>query len=174
MRKVNFWYQWNFIHCNKDSCCEHITGAVNIYLYGCVSLLAPECAVCLCVCVCVSVCVCVCVCVYVWYQIREPYYVSDLSALTTHLGPSGIKLPRLDMCRSTTSLSKIAQLNKQDNRKSSRGGDWRWEGMGGLIKIWKSGWGGRQYRRTSYNRGVRNLLPTMSIKTYKYLNKLIS
>ena len=37
---------------------EHITGGVNIYLYGCVSLLAPECAVCLlCVCVCVFVCV---------------------------------------------------------------------------------------------------------------------
>ena len=33
---------------------EHITGGVNIYLYGCVSLLAPECAVCLlCVCLCV-------------------------------------------------------------------------------------------------------------------------
>ena len=28
----------------------------NIYLYGCVSLLAPECAVCVCVCVCVFVC----------------------------------------------------------------------------------------------------------------------
>ena len=36
---------------------EHITGGVNIYLYGCVSLLAPECAVCL-LCVCVCVCVC--------------------------------------------------------------------------------------------------------------------
>ena len=35
-----------FIQCNKDSCCKHITGGVNIYLYGCVSLLAPECAVC--------------------------------------------------------------------------------------------------------------------------------
>ena len=35
------------------SCCEHITGGVNIYLYGRVILLAPECAVCLCLCVCV-------------------------------------------------------------------------------------------------------------------------
>ena len=54
-----------FIQCNIDSCCEHITVGVNIYLYGCVSLLAPEFAVCLyvCVCVCVFVCVCVCVCV---------------------------------------------------------------------------------------------------------------
>ena len=36
-----------FIQCNKDSCREHITGGVNIYIYifmyGCVSLLAPEC-----------------------------------------------------------------------------------------------------------------------------------
>ena len=37
----------------KDSCYEHITVGVNIYLYWCVSLLGPECAVCLCVCVCV-------------------------------------------------------------------------------------------------------------------------
>ena len=29
---------------NKCSCCEHITGDVNINLYGCVSLLDPECA----------------------------------------------------------------------------------------------------------------------------------
>ena len=46
-----------FIQCNIDSCCEHITVGVNIYLYGCVSLLAPEFAVCLYVCVCVFVCV---------------------------------------------------------------------------------------------------------------------
>ena len=41
-------------------------GGVNIY--ECVSLLAPECAVCL------SVCVCVCLCVLMWvrYQIRVP------------------------------------------------------------------------------------------------------
>ena len=34
------------------SCCEHITGGVNIYLYGRVILLVPECAVCLCLCLC--------------------------------------------------------------------------------------------------------------------------
>ena len=48
--KVNFWYRW-IIQCNPDSCWEHITGRVNVYLYGCVSLLAPVFAVCLCVCV---------------------------------------------------------------------------------------------------------------------------
>ena len=41
---------------NTGSYFEHITGGVNIYLYGCVSLLVPECAVCLCVYFCVFVC----------------------------------------------------------------------------------------------------------------------
>ena len=45
-------------------------GGVNIY--ECVSLLAPECAVCLSVCVCVCVCVCLCVLMCVRYQIRVP------------------------------------------------------------------------------------------------------
>ena len=49
--KVNFWYQW-IIQCNTDSSCEHMAGGVNVYLYGCVSLLVPECAVYLCVYVC--------------------------------------------------------------------------------------------------------------------------
>ena len=31
---------------NKDSFCEHTAGGVHIYLYGYVSLLAPECVVC--------------------------------------------------------------------------------------------------------------------------------
>ena len=47
-----------FIQCNTDNCFEHMTSA-NIYLYECISLLAPGCDVCLCVCVFVFVCVCV-------------------------------------------------------------------------------------------------------------------
>ena len=51
--------------CNTDSCSEHITGGVNLYLSGCVGRLAPVCDVCFWVrarararvCVCVSVCV---------------------------------------------------------------------------------------------------------------------
>ena len=35
----------HIIQCNKGSCYEQITGHLNINLYGCVSLLAPECAV---------------------------------------------------------------------------------------------------------------------------------
>ena len=50
--KVNFWYQWN-IQCSKDICLVHLTGGVNIYLYGCINLSVPECAVCCCLCVCV-------------------------------------------------------------------------------------------------------------------------
>ena len=44
-----------FIQCNKDSCCEHITVGVNIYIYdySCASLLLTEFAVCHCVLVCV-------------------------------------------------------------------------------------------------------------------------
>ena len=38
-------YSFNII---KDSCYEDITVGVTKYLYGCVSLLAPECAVCPC------------------------------------------------------------------------------------------------------------------------------
>ena len=44
--------QWS----NTDSCCQHITGGVNIYLHECVSVLALVSAVCPCLCV--------------WYQIR--------------------------------------------------------------------------------------------------------
>ena len=35
---------------NADGCCEHISSGVNIYLYGSVSLLIPECTGCVCVC----------------------------------------------------------------------------------------------------------------------------
>ena len=48
---VNFWYQL-IIQCNTDSCCEHLTGGVNIYLYGCVGLLVSERAVYLCLHMC--------------------------------------------------------------------------------------------------------------------------
>ena len=40
-----------FIQFNALSCSKHITGGVNIYLYGCVSLLGGVLCLCLCVCV---------------------------------------------------------------------------------------------------------------------------
>ena len=58
--KVNLDIGKLLIPCNRNSCCEHITDGVNIYLYRCVSILAPTCPVCVCVCVCVCMCVCVC------------------------------------------------------------------------------------------------------------------
>ena len=40
------------IQSNTDIWCEHMAGLFNIYLYGCVSPLVPECAVYLCLYVC--------------------------------------------------------------------------------------------------------------------------
>ena len=37
------------IQFNTGSCCEHITGVGNMYLYGCVTLITPVCAMYLCV-----------------------------------------------------------------------------------------------------------------------------
>ena len=101
-----------FIQFNKNGCFEHITVGENIYLDRCVSLLAPECAV------CVYMCVCVCV----WYQIRLPakkLHVSDLSKLDALLHKTRIKVLRLDMCPSI-SLSKIAHQMCCDHPFSQR------------------------------------------------------
>ena len=46
--KVIFDISKLFVQCSTDSCCGHITGGVNIYLYGCISLLVAVCAVCIC------------------------------------------------------------------------------------------------------------------------------
>ena len=48
--KYIFYISELLIQRRKDSCCEPITGAAKIYLYGCVILLPSECVVCLCVC----------------------------------------------------------------------------------------------------------------------------
>ena len=55
--------------------------SANIYLYECISLLAPGCDVCLCVCVFVFVCVCD---IKSGYK-QKPHYVSDLSRLDVSL-----------------------------------------------------------------------------------------
>ena len=64
------------IQIHRGSCCEYMTGGVNICSNGCV--LAPECAVCVCC---------------VWYQIRVPVKnqimcLSDLSKLDALLHKS--------------------------------------------------------------------------------------
>ena len=46
--KVNFCIKKLFIQCITGSCCAHITGGVNIYLYVCVSTLVPVCPACVC------------------------------------------------------------------------------------------------------------------------------
>ena len=70
-----------FIQCNKDSFCEHIIGGANISLYGCVSILVPEYAMCLCMCV-------VCVCVY---QIRVQQKKHIICQMSVNLMPCCIK-----------------------------------------------------------------------------------
>ena len=49
--KVDFWCQQIIHSVQYRYCCEHITGGVYIYFYGCVSLLAPLYAVCFCLCI---------------------------------------------------------------------------------------------------------------------------
>ena len=76
--KRNFWYQW-IIQCNTDSCCEHMTDGVNIYLQRCASLLVWVC--------CVSLCVCVCV----WYQNRVPAKNHTMCQTSVNLMPCCIE-----------------------------------------------------------------------------------
>ena len=61
-----------FIHYNKGSCCEHVTGGINIYLDGCISVLALEYVVYLCV---------LCVWYQMWVPAKKTHYVADLSEL---------------------------------------------------------------------------------------------
>ena len=72
--KVSFWYQW-IMQCNLDSFCEHMTRGDDIYSYGCVSLLAPECAVYIHMgasVYCPLSVLCIFFFMCVWYQIRVP------------------------------------------------------------------------------------------------------
>ena len=100
---------------------------MNIYLYWCVSLLAPECAVC----VCVDVCD-----VTSEYQLKTTLCVRPLQ--TSHQGPSGTKVPSLNMCRSILSLSKRkwqgSGMGVRCGQNLKRGG-WQYRGGGGLDKI---------------------------------------
>ena len=61
-----------FIHCNTHNFCEYITGGVDTYLHGCVSLLTPECALCLYLCFCVT---------SNQSTSKKPHYVSDFHKL---------------------------------------------------------------------------------------------
>ena len=93
---------------NKDSCCPHITGGVNKYFYGCVSLLSPEYVV------CVSVCV-----ISNQSTRKNPSYVSDLSELDTLLYKTHIKVLKLDMCRFIYQIwrdHRFSQRNKTIER----------------------------------------------------------
>ena len=60
-----------FIYYNKGSWCEHVTGGINIYLDGCISVLAVEYVVYLCV---------LCVWYQMWVPVKKPH-VTDFSEL---------------------------------------------------------------------------------------------
>ena len=163
-----------FILTNLFQCYLSLLWPHNSYCkYGCVSLLAPECVVCLCVCICVLVCV--------WYQIRvpakKPHHESGLSKLNSLLHKTCIEVLRLYMCTFMISLTKIAHQMWRDHPFSQRnkttewadgvvtGGDREggmWAGGGSLDKTWKRR--GRQYRGSSWDSGVRTPLPTMNRK----------
>ena len=132
------------MQCNKDNYCEHTTGDVSIYLYDCV-LVYRVC----CVYLCVS------------YQIRvlakarlcvRPQKTWCLFAWNPHQGPSCTKVPRLDMCRSIITLSKIAHQMSYNHLFSQRSKTTEravWVGVGGDMeegfdKIWQRE--DRQYR----------------------------
>ena len=97
---------------------HYILKSSNIYLSGFVSLLAPECAVCFCFCVCV---------ISNQSINKKPYCLSDLNILTpcrknTQKAPSGTKVPRprLEICRSKISVSKITHQMLRDHPVSQR------------------------------------------------------
>ena len=64
------------IQCNKDSCCEHITGGLNIFLWVCQSI-GPWMY---CVFVRACVCVCVWVCVYMYMCVLVCGSVCDIKS----------------------------------------------------------------------------------------------
>ena len=138
---VNYSFNVVKIAANKDS----ITVSVNVCIYGYVSLLAPECTVCL------WVCVCVCECDIKLKHQSKPHYFSDLNKLVKLLHKTHIKVLRLDMCRSIISLTKIthqmwrdhpfSQRNKTTERAVRLGAGGSKEREGELSKIWKRGEG---------------------------------
>ena len=125
---------------------------VYIFIWVCQPTGPQVCSV-LCVCVCVCVCLCMC-------DIKSEYQQKSIVCVrprqTWHQDHFGTKVPRLNMCGSIISLSKIAhqmwcnhpfsQRNKTIERAVG-GGGWRRQerkeegGGGGMDKIWKRGGG---------------------------------
>ena len=105
-----------------------------------------------------------CVCVFVISKQstgKKPHYVSDVSkpdlsnSVNTHQSPSGSKVPRLDMCRSILSLSKIAHQIWHDQPLSQRN---RTTGrtvaveVGGDKEVGRGGW-----TKSEKGEGVSNI-----------------
>ena len=126
-----------------------------MYLYGCVSLLVPECAVCVCVCVISN-----------QNTSKKPHYVSDLSKLDVLLHETYIKvlLELRYIGRSILSLGKIAHQMWRDHPFSQRNRTTERTvgvGLGGDRKVGGRGWtkfekggGSRQYREGFHKIGA--------------------
>ena len=158
MWKVNFWYHELFIQCNKDSCYEHTTVSVNIYLHGCVSLLTLQSVLCGIFFMKLNIdifffsipknCKTLIWNVGVWSNpstSKKVHHVSELSKLDTLFHKTCIKVLRLNMCTFMISLSKIAHQMQQDHPFSQRNKTTEWavrvvvggNREGGLDKVWK-------------------------------------
>ena len=119
--KVIFCISKIFIQCNIGSCCVHIIGGVNIYLFMCVSLLVHVCPVFVYLCV--------------WFQIRaltkaipsmtNLQWIWSPVASNTQNGTAGITVPWFDNVRSIIPLSKITSYMWRDHlfKKGVLGGD---------------------------------------------------
>ena len=106
----------------------HITGGVNIYWYGCVSLLAPKCAA------------CVYACVISNQSTIKNHLVSDLSKLEVLLRKTHIKVLLVLRYQSSTyvdisivPLSKVYSARKTQHKERLGWGlevtkNWWWEG----------------------------------------------
>ena len=98
IKKQIFNISERLIQCNKDSCCEHITGAVNIYL--CVGLLSLF-----------VLCVYLFVCVISNQSASKSHVITPtviwrLVTSNTKQGASGTKVTRLNKCKYIIPLRK--------------------------------------------------------------------
>ena len=107
--KINFRYQQivHSIHTTQ----QHKTGVVNIYLYGCVNLLAPVCCIFVCVCVCVSVCVILNQRVQVKNHTISPYHKPILPVTSKRERSSLLGKNLSSHFRKITPFQKMQNLN---------------------------------------------------------------
>ena len=116
---------------------------VFIYVRACVRACMRACVH---ACMRVCVCVCVCVCVISNHSTSKKPHVSDLSKRGTLLHKTRIKILRLNMCTSMTSLGKITHQMWYNHPFSQRNKTTEWAiGMGAGGD--REGWGGQSLKK---------------------------